>query len=87
MENTITKYGIILGIAIALPKTILGLIEFLKWIICFLGLLFIPRRTEKALGILSKHFGSQTIFTTKVRDNPSDALLQIIYSNDDRISQ
>lgn len=76
MENTITKYGIILGIAIALPKTVLGLLEFLKWMICFLGLLFIPRRTEKALGVLSKHFGSPTIFTAKVRDNSNDALPQ-----------
>ena len=76
MQNTITKYGIILGVALALPKTILGLFEFLKWMICFLGLLFIPRRTEKALAVLSKHFGSQTIFTAKVKDNPNDALPQ-----------
>lgn len=76
MENTIIKYGIILGVAIALPKTILGLFEFLKWMICFLGLLFSPRRTEKAIMILSKHFGSQTIFTAKVKGNPDDALAQ-----------
>lgn len=76
MENTIIKYGITLGIAIALPKTILGLFEFLKWMICFLGLLIIPRRTEKALVILSKHFGSQTVFKAKVRDNPNDVLPQ-----------
>lgn len=76
MENTIIKYGIILGIALALPKTVLGLFEFLKWMICFLSLLFIPRRTEKALGVLSKYFGSQTIFTAKMRDKPNDALPQ-----------
>ncbi len=78
MENTIIKYGIILGVAIALPKTILGLLEFLKWMICFLGLLFFPRRTEKALLILSKHFGSQTIFTAKERNSAKDKDVQYL---------
>lgn len=76
MENTIAKYGIIIAAAIALPKTILVLFQFLKWCICFLGLILFPKRTEKALRILSKHFGSQTVFTAQLRKAAKDSFPQ-----------
>lgn len=77
MENTIFKIGLIIGAALALPKMILGLLEFLKWFFSVVLVFFFPTRGGNTLKIISENFNKQTVFTSKLSKQDKE----LIHSN------
>ncbi|SDE99542.1 hypothetical protein [Ulvibacter litoralis] len=65
MENIIFKTSIIIGAALALPRMVLGLFEFLKWFFSIILVFFFPTRGTNALKVVSKNFHKQTVFNSK----------------------
>lgn len=76
MENIIFKTSIVIGAALALPKMLLGLFEFMKWFFSITLVFFFPTRGSNALRTVSENFDKQTVFTSKQQKEDEKLLTQ-----------